>query len=430
MLSPAPGTQIEQRIRHGFGLRQNRRTFLDFWSPSHDNPSMALNIERLAQEVERQLTSPHKPRTAPLLFTADIEWKNDEGEDAAFREVQHMLKCSSLKPIPGGWPLSFNHISDQSTARSVDQLSTTPFPDLSLLWKIPARCGHQNLVLDEKGIQQRLKRLHAAKSPGGQALGYSDALWESDEVRSWIASESSSLLMVEGSAALSYCLDDFALKIVESCENAADGTRAVAYLLNPSSIRGFPTQCKYPDSTEVLRQISIQILRQTTSISPRNPWVYLAEAVVAMQNAKTSRDWFQFIGRLSAQFRHVDIVIDVQMLGSKWQKAKSWPQEIKDMFAQPTLAAHISVMLITACPLCVPAPPGETLRLETLTSQRGAARQRLTGNPRYISGGHSPLISPDTFDLPRTSDRQNPDSKSTSNAREAKSEETTLAKSR
>lgn len=154
------------------------------------------------------------------------------------------------------------------------------FPDPSFLWKIPAHCGSQQHVLDEKGIKDHLSRLHAVKPVGDRASHSvrSEVLWETDELKAWNNPASSSFLMVKGSFNLVECMRDFALQVVESCEGAAmpdvvgtDGGggmnthSVVAYLLDPNPIRNFPRQYKYPGATEVLRQITMQILRQVAS---------------------------------------------------------------------------------------------------------------------------------------------------------------------
>lgn len=267
------------------------------------------------------------------------------------------------------------------------------------------------------------------QSPGGQALASSERMWESDKVQTWIDSESSSLLLIESIAALADDLAEFALKLVESREDTANGDRAVAYLLSPNPIRDFPTQYKCPGATEVLQQISIQILRHITSFFPRRPWELLAEAVVAMQDARNSRDWFHFIGRLSSLFQHVDVVIDVQIMGAKWTEAKSWPQDIIDVFAPSNSTARLSVMFITLFPLSLPTLQGGVLRSETSLSQRGAIRQTLIHSLKASSTDRSSPNALDTHDQFRAAERQTLYFQDPSNSWEAESDETGFTKS-
>ncbi|KAF5628954.1 kinesin [Fusarium sp. NRRL 52700] len=264
----------------------------------------ASGVTLLRDEVQRQisLVHNHEPQGSGVVTVSKL------GAEyiSALQKLIQQLTAEDLSP---------------SRAVMLDHL---------LLWNIPSFCGPYHFYLDSSYMRESAaSRYHLKPDPSPT---FTDVIWRHPQLTSWLATESSTLLLLQGDNNSSTRIGAFGARLAEHIGKR----QPVAYV--PTNMIEDGKQCEFmsPDMApiQIIRHIVIQALRR---IRPPNSMKMLLEITRAAGAATTSDNWFDILegvlaltvsSRILLPF---NIILHFESIQAV-QNAQTWPQRFQTMF--------------------------------------------------------------------------------------------------
>lgn len=168
-------------------------------------------------------------------------------------------------------------------------------------------------------------------------------LWDDPQITHWAKEARSSFILIQGSFVTLPGIEQAAMQLIEYLE---DQKQTVVYMLDalPGEYRG----ANLPEwgSNAILKQLAVQILRKNPSFRTHRQLMRLFEL---FSNASTEQDWFQIIAASLETTSIVYVVVNIGVLQSQFDEAKSWPNSFLQTFEslQKNLGALLKVILFS-----------------------------------------------------------------------------------
>lgn len=172
---------------------------------------------------------------------------------------------------------------------------------------------------------------------------YTDDLWRSPWLSSWLGAAALSVLLVQGDA---YSAARLALFGADLAAHVA-GQRPLAHVPSPVPQ---PTMCW--TASQVLRHVTVEALR---AADPADPLALLVETVRAFGSADGPSDWF---GILETVLSRVSVLyIVVHETYQVVREARSWAHDFQDLVDKVGRRSPRSVIKVVLLSCCTLAPP-------------------------------------------------------------------------
>jgi hypothetical protein len=217
-----------------------------------------------------------------------------------------------------------------------------PRPKPSLFWQIPTFC-EPSQYLDPKRSKSLCMALH-------DPVDFLGEFWDSEEVLEWASAEKSSILLVQGDYQTTETVEQISLDLVLYLE---DCSHPVVWIFNDVA------SGKYLTTAEgILKQLAIQILKMNSRLHSAT---YLSFIVEHFRMASKDTDWFDVIHFVLEGMTTLCMVIDLGILGARFETASSWIEQFSDLFER--LRVENSSILKIALLSCWPLPHSDTQSL-------------------------------------------------------------------
>ena len=167
-----------------------------------------------------------------------------------------------------------------------------------------------------------------------------NAVWEHSDLIAWASSETSSVLVLQGSFTSKDQLRRFSIEICDYLERK----QPLIYILHEPNVYSFLKM----DEKHLLRQLAMQGLRIISmNASSATNGRLLADITPQIQQASTIEDWFAVLTYI---FRHICglfVIVDVEVLGDTAVSiSQTWPQRFHELCKQVNDHTLLRVMLL------------------------------------------------------------------------------------
>lgn len=252
------------------------------------------------------------------------------------------------------------------------------------IWQVLA-FTEPSWFVDPESQKRRSKALTSLQSSRGEAAVQKRSdFWSDSRISQWASKDQSSLILLQGSYKIRDVIESTAVELIEYLQEQG---QHIIWLLN--ALPNDPNKEAAPwGGSSVLKQITIQILRENASFNSLNG---LANMMRLFQDASSVEDWFQILADTLESIPQIYIVINLGVLYSRISDTETWPQHFLRLFEtlQKSCGTTLKVALLSYCPFSKSTLAPETPLVQITTTpmspgQTLISRQNFSG----IRGDH------------------------------------------
>ncbi|KAI8626649.1 hypothetical protein F5Y19DRAFT_217031 [Xylariaceae sp. FL1651] len=250
----------------------------------------------------------------------------------------------------------------------------------SCVWRLLAFCNSAAPFLNPKSQQIRCGELQKLRKRHGVGDNLAEDVWQNKSLRLWATSSKSSMIIIQETFQTMGCLEQFSYEISQELGQAYP---TIWMLSEPTSREYFAGH----DETELLRHLSIQALRFTSRTTKAS---FLTDIVNRVRECATSHDWFQILKEIFQLIPRAYLIVDLNIVGSRFNQVKSWPRDFQALISQldTNCSSRLAVMLLSSRPLLRENSNASVISVNS-HSQQSQSRKRPLEN--YLLDSMRPL---------------------------------------
>ncbi|KAI0813924.1 hypothetical protein GGR55DRAFT_486965 [Xylaria sp. FL0064] len=289
------------------------------------------NLDVLLSEVERQ-----------IALASDLSQKSQFGLD-------HIA----------GTRLFENHnLNDylelKNWCKALCQSDKTEWEDIAVppncqkcLWKLLAFSNSSSPIINPGYQQARCRDAQSVRRRGGLDGSSTEGIWQAESLRSWVTSQKSSVIVIQGTSQTVRCLEEFSCEISRQLGEVYP----TMWMLSEPSSREFLSR---KDEASILRQLAIQAIRQISDFRGS----FIIGSLILFKECATSDDWFRILNIIFQFIPKAYVVLDLNILGARISHAKNWLNDFQALVSQlsSNSPSKLAVMLLSSRPLIYGVP--------------------------------------------------------------------------
>ncbi|GKT59859.1 NB-ARC and TPR domain-containing protein [Colletotrichum tofieldiae] len=214
----------------------------------------------------------------------------------------------------------------------------------SILWKVPAFSKPTPYLIDPEGQISRSKAIQSHRAVRDPAKSAVDDVWTHKSLESWISSEHSQLLLVQGQYQTIHRLHRFGFEMAVFLHADTPTLIMLQSFMKPAEDRGVTSL--RPE--QVLRQLALQALQK---VSTPTPISFLANVVERFHRATSLDNWLEVLRFILSQLAQIHIVLDLGILNHDPEAVDRLSTALDDLasdFQLRSTSTVLKIMLLTS----------------------------------------------------------------------------------
>ncbi|KAI1353754.1 hypothetical protein F5Y01DRAFT_322958 [Xylaria sp. FL0043] len=277
--------------------------------------------------------------------------------DVLLSEVERQIALawdfSQKSPLFEDYAVS-DYVELQNWCKALIQSDKTEWEDVAVppncqkcLWKLLAFSNSSSPIINPGYQQARCRDAQSIQRRSGLDGSSTEGIWQAGSLRSWVTSQKSSVIVIQGTSQTVRCLEEFSCEISRQLGEVYP----TMWMLSEPSSREFLSR---KDEAEILRQLAIQAIRQISDFKGS----FIIESLTLFKECATSDDWFRILKIIFQSIPKAYVVLDLNVLGARINHAKNWPNDFQALVSQlsSNSSSKLAVMLLSSRPLICGVP--------------------------------------------------------------------------